>query len=250
MVKAAGEFCDVQVNSKIVSLNVKNSGGEIKAVKEDGTTILAKNTVLACGPWTNDILEIANLPKLKLDIWMVQWAHYEVDVEVGATIPQAFYFKKESGADGGLYYIFPASATESIDLTLGKTYVKVGVDFPTHRALKNMKDFNYQGSEEVLSMMDSWVADHLPNVGKRIDSYTSPYTMTEDSYFVMDKIQNNVAIFAGGSGRAFKFGPLLGDCISSLLHNEAAPVDLKPFSLKREAMMTTNNEEALEEALV
>ena len=53
--------------------------------------------------------------------------------------------------------------------------------------------------------------DHLPKVGKRIDSYTSPYTMTKDSYFVMDKIKDNVAVFAGGSGRAFKFGPLLGD---------------------------------------
>lgn len=53
--------------------------------------------------------------------------------------------------------------------------------------------------------------DHLPKVGKRVDSYTSPYTMTKDSYFVMDKVDDNVAIFAGGSGRAFKFGPLLGD---------------------------------------
>lgn len=55
------------------------------------------------------------------------------------------------------------------------------------------------------------MSDHLPQVGKRFDAYTSPYTMTEDSYFVMDKVAPNVAIFAGGSGRAFKFGPLLGD---------------------------------------
>jgi glycine/D-amino acid oxidase-like deaminating enzyme len=60
--------------------------------------------------------------------------------------------------------------------------------------------------------------------------------MTEDSYFVVDKLQSNVAVFAGGSGRAFKFGPLLGDCISSLLQNEEGPVDLAPFSLSRESM--------------
>ena len=60
--------------------------------------------------------------------------------------------------------------------------------------------------------------------------------MTNDSYFVIDKVHPNIAVFAGGSGRAFKFGPLLGDCISSLLTGEEAPVDLKPFSIKREAM--------------
>jgi len=85
-------------------------------------------------------------------------------------------------------------------------------------------------------LMDAWVNDHLPKVGKRYDSYTSPYTMTKDSYFVMDKLNDNVAIFAGGSGRAFKFGPLLGDCMTSLLHGEEGPVDLKPFAINRPSL--------------
>jgi sarcosine oxidase len=159
MVKAAGDNCDLHVNSKIISLdvNVPSDDGNdmITAIKEDGTTITAKNAVLACGPWTNEVLGMANLPKLKLDIWMVQWAHYEVDVDVGASIPQAFYFKKESGIDGGLYYVFPASATECLKAENGKTYVKVGVDFPTNQALDNMKDFNYQGSDDVMKLMVS-----------------------------------------------------------------------------------------------
>ena len=80
------------------------------------------------------------------------------------------------------------------------------------------------------------MSEHLPQVGRRVDAYTSPYTMTKDSYFVMDKIRPNVAIFAGGSGRAFKFGPLIGDCLTSLLFDHEAPVDLAPFSLNREAL--------------
>ena len=60
--------------------------------------------------------------------------------------------------------------------------------------------------------------------------------MTDDSYIVMDKVHPNVAVFAGGSGRAFKFGPLIGDCIASLLTGDESPVSLKPFSIKREAM--------------
>merc|ERR1711957_1032852 len=139
----------------------------------------------------NSVLKMAGLPQLNLKIWQVQWAHYEVDLEVAELIPQAFHFRKEDNIDGGLYYIFPANATD------------------------------------VLSNR------HLPKVGKRIDSYSSPYTMTDDSYFVMDKVHPKITIFAGGSGRAFKFGPLLGDCLSSLLTGDDSPIDLAPFSLKR-----------------
>mmetsp|Transcript_6219 Transcript_6219/g.15624 ORF Transcript_6219/g.15624 Transcript_6219/m.15624 type:complete len:159 (-) Transcript_6219:53-529(-) len=158
MIRAAGDHCDVRVDSKIVSLDVSGSASDditVKAITEDGTTIAAQNTVLAAGPWTNEVLELAGLPKLPLEIWMVQWAHYEVDdPKVAAMIPQAFHFKEESGIDGGLYYVFPASATESVSGD-SKAYVKVGVDFPTFEPLETMDSFNFNGSEEVLSLMVS-----------------------------------------------------------------------------------------------
>ena len=100
--------------------------------------------------------------------------------------------------------------------------------------LLSQASFDFNGSEDVLKLMDRWVADHLPQVGRRFDSYCSPYTMTKDSYFIMDKVAPNVAIFAGGSGRAFKFGPLLGDCMVSLLSGEEAPIDLRNFSANKE----------------
>lgn len=41
---------------------------------------------------------------------------------------------------------------------------------------------------------------------------SSPYTMTTDNYFVLDTLpgMEHVAVFTGGSGRAFKFAPLIG----------------------------------------
>lgn len=236
LVKAAGEKCNVKVNTKIMSLNIKGKGGKVVAVTEDGETIIANNVLVSCGPWTNSVLESAQLPKLNLEIWQVQWAHYEVTNEVAASIPQAFHFRKEAAIDGGLYYVFPSSATESVQ-NGGKAYVKVGVDFPTGGALNDMKSFDYEGSKDVLKLIDEWVVEHLPSVGKRIDTFCSPYTMTKDSYFVMDKVAPNVAVFSGGSGRAFKFGPLLGDCMASLLTGESSPVDLTAFSAKRKELL-------------
>ena len=60
--------------------------------------------------------------------------------------------------------------------------------------------------------------------------------MTEDSYFVMDKVSDKVAVFSGGSGRAFKFGPLIGDCMASLITGEDSPVELERFSASRKAL--------------
>jgi glycine/D-amino acid oxidase-like deaminating enzyme len=235
LVKAAGDKCEVMLNTKIIAFDTVRDDGKVVAVTEDGKTIVANNAVIAAGPWTNSVLESCGLPKLNLDIWQVQWAHYEVDGDVAASIPQAFHFRKESKIDGGLYYVFPSSASESVN-NGGKAFVKVGVDFRTGESVADMDSFSYEGSEEILNLMDGWVKEHLPLAGARTDSFCHPYTMTTDSYFIMDKVTPNVAVFSGGSGRAFKFGPLLGDCMAALLSGEEAPVDLKPFSVKRDAL--------------
>ena len=59
------------------------------------------NAVISGGAWTNSILESAGLPQMNLEIWQVQWAHYEVDPEVAASIPQTFHFRKEIDIDIG-----------------------------------------------------------------------------------------------------------------------------------------------------
>ena len=86
--------------------------------------------------------------------------------------------------------------------------------------------------------MDGWVKEHLPNVGEHIDAYTHPYTMTSDSYIVIDNVADGVSLFSGGSGRAFKFAPTIGDMMASLVTGDESPVDLAPFSAKREALAT------------
>jgi len=241
MARVAKEACDVHVNTKISSLKVHGKG--VTATTEDGLTIEADNVVIAAGPWTNSVLESAGLSPLNLKVWEIQWAHYRVKKSVASSIPQAFHFRKgQCKEDGGLYYVFPASATESLkngacDGNDEYTYVKVGVDFASGEDMESMDAFDYKGSEKVLELMDGWVAEHLPDVEERVEAFTSPYTMTDDSYFVMDNVADNVAVFSGGSGRAFKFGPLIGDCMASLVTGETPPVALERFSASREALV-------------
>ena len=244
MLTAAGDSCEVHTGTKIVALDIngdahKKGNKRIVATTEDGMTIQADNAVLAAGPWTNEVLAMADLDEINLKVWEIQWAHYRVKKSVAHSIPQAFHFRKgQTPQDGGLYYVFPASATESVaDQDEEYTYVKVGVDFETPSGdLEGMDSFDYKGSAIVLDLMDGWVKEHLPDVGERIDSYTSPYTMTEDSYFVMDNVAEGVSVFSGGSGRAFKFAPIIGDMMASLVTGDKSPVDLSQFSARRESV--------------
>ena len=66
--------------------------------------------------------------------------------------------------------------------------------------------------------------------------------MTKDEHwFILDRVQGEylansdsveVAVFAGGNGRAFKFAPLLGDCLASLVLGKDTPVDIQNFNIR------------------
>ncbi|KAL3927320.1 MAG: hypothetical protein SGARI_005358, partial [Bacillariaceae sp.] len=100
----------------------------VKVVLQNGQTVVAKSMILAPGAWTNQVMEQHFGMTMDLDIWRIHWAHYEIDENVD--VPQCFFFRKESecGNDGGLYYCFPTTATESCQATPGKKIVKVGHD--------------------------------------------------------------------------------------------------------------------------
>ena len=55
MADAAGDKCNIKLNSKIISLDTNFENGKVVAVTENGETIKADNVVIACGGWTNHV---------------------------------------------------------------------------------------------------------------------------------------------------------------------------------------------------
>lgn len=69
--------------------------------------------------------------------------------------------------------------------------VKCGIDFtPNIKNLisKTIKGFNYEVEEEVGALVDEFMFENWSSVVERVDMQCSPYTMTRDQYFVLDKI--------------------------------------------------------------
>ena len=94
--------------------------------------------------------------------------------------------------------------------------MQVGCDFaPDCRPfrMKSMADFHWEPDPVIVSFLEAFLRDTWLGMDTGLrDVCVSPYTMTRDGFFILDRIPGipEVAVFAGGSGRAFKFAPLLG----------------------------------------
>lgn len=80
-----------------------------------------------------------------------------------------------------------------------------------------------------------FVADRLPCLDPApAASRTCMYTMTPDGNFLFDRVPGSGRVFAagGGSGHAFKFGPLLGVWAADLVEGKPVP---REFALDRAA---------------
>lgn len=216
----------------------------------NGRLLRAKSVVLCAGAWTNDLLKPLGV-QLDLEVHNMHWGHFEV--EDGADIPQWFCFRKEKNdspdddpakLDGGLYYGFPRHHE-------GSTVVKVGVDWCPDTSkfrTKSMAEFCYEPDEHVVSCIESFLAENWTGIGKLSDMQCSPYTMTKDQYFILDRLEKvpEVTVFTGGNGRAFKFAPLIGKLLAELatgVPKEQLSYDVAPFAAGRQAAGMTDVEE-------
>ena len=76
----------------------------------------------------------------------------------------------------------------------------------------------------------------IPSVQERVETVMSPYSMTSDVNFVLDRLSPNLSLFTGGSGQAFKFAPLIGDSLARLASGNQPAVDLSCWSHQRIAV--------------
>jgi sarcosine oxidase len=93
-----------------------------------------------------------------------------------------------------------------------------------------MEDFEHDADEALSLKIDEFVRQQWGDIyGERVDMVASPYTMSHDAMFVLDTLpaHPNVAVFSAGNGRAFKFGPMLGSALASLVRGPR-PLTLSP----------------------
>jgi sarcosine oxidase len=181
----------------------------------------ASQLIVSAGPWTNAILESA-----------------QVHLPLEVTKEQPMYFR-------------PADASS---FAMGRFPVWIWMDDPSFygfpvfgeaAAVKVTQDAGgkpvdpdtrtFEEDPEITYRVRSFLRAHLPALDAPLQVVkTCLYTLTPDRDFVIDMVPGarNVHV-AIGAGHAFKFASVIGRVLSELALDGATPSDMSDFSLSR-----------------
>ena len=188
-----------------------------RVVLEDGTSIQADAFVFACGPWLPDLFPAA-LGELivphRQDVM-----HFAVpagDTRYGPeSLPVWIDFERS-------FYGFPS---------LDGTGLKACPDWlgPVERPDASAREV----AESAVAASRSVLRTRFPAVADQpvVRSWTCFYEVTPDANFVIDRHPQleNAWIAGGGTGHAFKHGPVIGEYLAGLVTGDAgATVRLAP----------------------
>ena len=217
---------------KIENIDEKNNSIEING----NYSVSYDQLIVASGMWSNELLEPLGL-KLDIKIWPMLWAHYLVDENFVDKYPQWFCFQKIRNDDGGLYYGFPVLSRNKDNIPR----IKVGIDWaPQNLICNDRKAMAKPFMEPLIKLLDNFIFNNLDGVVSCDETFVSPYTMTNDVNFILDKPKSNITVFSGGSGQSFKFAPLIGKCLAEKALNKDCSFDISCWEINRVLLSNKN----------
>ena len=214
-------FEDCRINK----INEKNN--ELEIIENNSVSF--DELIVASGMWTNELLVNLGL-KLDIKIWPMLWAHYLVEEKFINSYPQWFCFQKSIDDDGGLYYGFPVISRNKNNIPR----IKVGIDWAPQNIIGiDNKSMENPFMDPLKKLLDDFILNNINGVIGCDETFVSPYTMTSDVNFILDKPKSNITLFSGGSGQSFKFAPLIGKCLAEKALNKNCSFDISCWEINR-----------------
>jgi len=181
-------------------------------------TVETKKLVLTPGSWLPNLLAHLGCP-IKADVLKMGYLYFRAkdgsDVYDHRKMPVFI----EYASDGPLHQDGHLYGTPNFEY---EGLIKVGVhgDYPKecgHFTTAEDRTFDYakgllkhvqEGAQKILPLVDP----------EPVLSETCLYTVTRDSHFILDIVPNHprIVVGGGGSGHAFKHGPIIGEILADL----------------------------------
>jgi sarcosine oxidase len=217
MADATAAGAELSMPERCVAIDV---GSDAATVTTDRRTLRAGRVVIAGGPWSGELLQMAGIalplapaiaqvtfleaPHLVARPGFVDWLRDDRVGVYGHPVPGI-----------GYKVAFDAASSEPW--------------------LPDVEEWPPDLVEQDRLM--EWLGERMPAVEPRV-AFTQrhPWTMTPDGDFAIDR-RGPVVVAAGCSGHAFKFGPALGALVADVMEGVGRD-DVDLFSLDRPAMRT------------
>lgn len=193
--------------------------GDGVALRTPEGEIRARVAIVTAGGWTGGLLgpALARMPPLTVT---VQQVHYYP--AAGARWPT---FIDWSGDSFGWYAVPEAG---------GAPGMKVASHDPGRPVDPRTGPFTAT-DPELQDAVTRYARERLPGLlPSPLHAETCLYTMTADQDFLLDR-EGPIVVGGGGSGHAFKFGPLLGEILADLALGRETTIARERFALSRAA---------------
>ncbi len=217
MLEAAGG-ADLRFDEPAVGWSASASGVRVRT---KGATYPARRLAIAAGAWTPQLLSELFLP-LEVERTVQYW--FEPAGEHADTLAEGPAWVWELEREG-TWYGFPPTARG----------LKAGMHFQAGRGTDVERVDREVGASETEALRRLF-GRYAPGVaGALAHASVCLYTNTADEDFILDRHPDHpgVVLFAGGSGHAFKFAPVLGSLMADLLTDEPPGLGLPIFSIDR-----------------
>ena len=214
----------VRRNERVLS--IEQTGTGVRVITNIGT-YSADKAVVTAGPWVNEIAP--NIPDALFTVsrQVLHWfdASSVYDQYKPGSFPifiwnfgrwrddYIYGFPAVGGRDGGLKV-----ATEDHSATVSPDDVERDVS-----------------TEESARVFDAYVSGKLKGIGERcLKSVVCLYTVTPDSNFVIDWLDENVLLASPCSGHGFKHSAAIGETLAELALTGRSTVNVSPFKLRHD----------------
>jgi sarcosine oxidase len=219
---AGRDGADIRPQTPVLGIEPR---GDRVLLRTPAGEISARAAVIAAGGWCAGLLAgaVTRVPRLTVTLQRIR---YFAPRAAAGSWPTLI----EWSAAAAQWYTVPAAG--------GAPGVKVGTHTPGPAVDPGSGPFAEidPAAEEAAAQ---FVRERLPGlVPDGIGAETCLYTMTPDEHFVIDR-EGPVVVGGGGSGHAFKFGPLLGEMLADLALGRATRIPRSRFALGRPALQSS-----------
>ena len=216
---AGRDGADIRGCTPVVGVEPK---GDRVLLRTQAGEISARVAVIAAGGWCAGLLAgaLARVPELTVTLQRIRYFMPRAAVGGWPTLI-------EWSGTAAEWYAVPAAG--------GAPGVKVAAHTPGRSVDPGSGPFDEidPGAEQEAAR---YVRERLPGlVPDGLGAETCLYTMTPDEHFVLDR-EGPVVVGGGGSGHAFKFGPLLGETLADLALGLPTRIPRDRFALARPAL--------------
>lgn len=223
--RAAAEGAELRDQEAVLRLDPQTDGVDVVTTRGRYST---GRVVVAAGGW---LAKLVSLAGVRLRVQLQQYVHVRTGVDARRfDLGQMPVFIDRRGHAGGETYGLPVFELPHA--------VKVGdhSGVPAARSAIDPDDARPGVDVTWAERTAASALSLMPHLDGRIAaSATCLYTLSPDGRFIVDRLQQhpNVIVAGGGSGHAFKFGPVLGEALADLATVGRSRHDLGPFSLSR-----------------